>query len=108
MALAARLHFEGRPGYSNRENLKTGPPECLRPAGRRPDFEGSQQDSGRNPARETDLRPGSIIAYPRRFQTPAEAVPLDAQKVAQTTYGQDPAGRTGTGKTVKVLKNAQK
>ncbi len=61
-----RSRFRTTPGvrgptYPNRESLKIGSPAGLRPA------EGtilklSQLESGRNPARNTDFRPGSTTA----------------------------------------------
>ena len=46
---------------SSRGNLKIGPPAGLRPAGG-PILMLSRLESGRNPARKPDFRPGSTIA----------------------------------------------
>ena len=46
---------------ASRESLKIGPPAGLRPAGG-PIFRLSRLESGRNPARKTDFRPGSTTA----------------------------------------------
>ncbi len=54
----------GRSGFrldSDRENLKIGPPACLRPAGG-PILRLPWVESGRNPARKNDFRPGNTIA----------------------------------------------
>ncbi len=46
--------------------LKSGKPEKKRPAaGRGANFEASRLESGRNPARKPDFRPGSTIAQHR-------------------------------------------
>ena len=46
---------------SNRESIKIGPPAGRRPAGK-PISRLSRLESGRNPARKLDFRPGSTIA----------------------------------------------
>ncbi len=70
---------------SNRENNKIGPPAGRRPVGG-PILKLSRLESGRNPARKPDFRPGGNIASHRVTLTPPSPFPPLPRRPSQCPF----------------------